>query len=129
MSTQHRRKGYTFMGMDVLFLTTIGRRTDQRRETPVAWFPDGDNAWLIVASAGGSAHNPAWYHNIAAHPDQVWIELPRRRLQVLPEQLEGARREERWKRIVQAQPRYAKYQDKTDRLLPLIRLVPASTQP
>ncbi len=129
MSTQHRRKGYTFMGMDVLFLTTIGKQTGERRETPLAWFPDGDHAWLIVASAGGSAHNPAWYHNVAAHPDQVWIELPQRTLQVTPKQLEGARREECWKRIVQAQPRYAKYQEKTDRLLPVIRLVPASTQP
>jgi deazaflavin-dependent oxidoreductase (nitroreductase family) len=82
MSNQHRRKGYTFMGMDVLFLTTIGRRTGQRRQTPVAWFPDGEDAWLIVASAAGSAHNPAWYHNLAAHPDQVWIELSQRQLRV-----------------------------------------------
>ncbi len=132
MSRQHRRKGGKFMGMDVLFLTTIGRKTDQRRETPVSWFPDGDDAWLIVASGGGSAHNPAWYHNIAAHPGQLWIELPQRKLnklQVTAEQLEGARREECWKRIIQAQPRYAKYQVKTDRTLPVIRLVPASMQP
>jgi deazaflavin-dependent oxidoreductase (nitroreductase family) len=127
MSNQHRRKGYRFMGMDVLFLTTVGRKTGERRETPVAWFPDGENAWLIVASAGGSAHNPAWYHNLAVHADQVWIELPQHKLRVTAEQLEGARREECWKRIVQAQPRYAKYQEKTDRLLPLIRLVPVST--
>lgn len=129
MSKQHRRKGYKFMGMDVVFLTTIGRKTGERRETPLAWFPDGGSAWLIVASAGGSAHNPDWYHNLAAQPDQVWIELPQRKLRVTPEQLEGARREECWRRIVQAQPRYAKYQAKTDRLLPVIRLVPASTQP
>lgn len=129
MSKQHRRKGYKFMGMDVLFLTTIGRKTGERRETPVAWFPDGENAWLIVASAGGSAHNPDWYHNLAAHPDQVWVELPQRELRVTAEQLEGAGREERWRRIVQAQPRYAKYQEKTDRLLPVIRLVAAPTSP
>jgi deazaflavin-dependent oxidoreductase (nitroreductase family) len=121
MSNQHRRKGYTFMGMDVLFLTTLGRRTGQRRETPVAW--------LIVASAAGSVHNPAWYHNLAAHPDQVWIELPQRKLRVSPQQLEGARREACWRRIVQAQPRYASYQQKTDRLLPVIRLVPADAPP
>ena len=106
--------------MDVLFLTTIGSKTGQRRETPVAWFPDGDNARLIVASAAGAARNPAWYHNLAAHPDQVRIELPQRKVRVTPEQLEGARREACWKRIVQAQPRYARYQEKTDRLLPVI---------
>jgi deazaflavin-dependent oxidoreductase (nitroreductase family) len=129
MGNQHRRKGYTFMRMDVLFLTTIGRRTGQRRQTPVAWFPDGEDAWLIVASAAGSAHNPAWYHNLAAHPDRVWIELPQRTLRVSPQQLEGAHREAAWRQIVQAQPRYARYQQKTDRLLPVIRLVPAATQP
>jgi deazaflavin-dependent oxidoreductase (nitroreductase family) len=129
MGNRHRRKGYRFMGMDVLFLTTIGRKTGQRRVTPVAWFPDGDDAWLVVASAAGSAHNPAWYHNLAAHPDQVWIELPQRRLRVAPEQLEGARRQAAWQQVVRAQPRYAGYQEKTDRLLPVIRLVPAATQP
>lgn len=123
MSGQHRRKGYRFMGMDVLFLTTIGRKTGQPRETPLAWFPDGDDAWLIVASAAGSAHNPGWYLNLAAHPDQVWIELPHRKLKVAPEQLDGTRREESWQRIISAQPRYAKYQAKTDRVLPVIRLV------
>lgn len=50
-------------------MTTVGAMTGERRETPVAWFPDGDQAWLIVASLGGSARNPGWYHNLAAHPD------------------------------------------------------------
>src|SRR4029450_4472126 len=63
MTNQPRRKGYTFMGMDVLFLTTIGRRTGQRRETPVAWFPDGEDAWLIVASAAGTARTPGRVDN------------------------------------------------------------------
>jgi hypothetical protein len=53
MSRQHRRAGYRFQGMNVLFLTTTGRKSGQRHENPVAWFPDGDDAWLIVASAAG----------------------------------------------------------------------------
>ena len=125
MHSQHRRKGYKFMGMDVMFLTTIGRKTGEPRETALSWFADGQDAWIIVASVGGGESNPAWYYNIATHPDQVSIELPQRRLRVTPEQLEGTRRQEAWKRIVQTQPRYAKYQEKTDRLLPVIRLVAA----
>jgi deazaflavin-dependent oxidoreductase (nitroreductase family) len=125
MSGWLRRQGGRFMGMDVLFLTTTGRRTGALRETPVTWFADGEDAWLIVASAAGAAGNPAWYHNIAAHPDRVWIDIPRqRKLRVRPEQLEGARRDDAWRRIVQAQPRYAGYQERTDRPLPVIRLVP-----
>jgi len=127
MGRQHRRAGYKFQGMDVLFLTTTGRKSGQAHENPVAWFADGDEAWLVFASAGGAAKNPAWYANMAAHPDQVWIELPDRKLQVTPEQLAGERREAAWQRITTAQPRFAKYQTKTDRSLPVIRLVPAGT--
>jgi deazaflavin-dependent oxidoreductase (nitroreductase family) len=127
MGRQHRRAGYKFQGMDVLFLTTTGRKSGQAHENPVAWFADGDEAWLVVAAAGGTAKNPAWYANMAAHPDQVWIELPDRKLQVTPEQLAGERREAAWQRITAAQPRFAKYQTKTDRSLPEIRLVPAGT--
>jgi deazaflavin-dependent oxidoreductase (nitroreductase family) len=74
MMKQHRRS-WKFLGMDLLFLTTVGRKSGQERVTPVAWFPQGDGTWLIVASAAGSAQNPAWYRNIAAHPDRLQIEL------------------------------------------------------
>ena len=79
------------------------------------------------ASAAGAAAHPAWYLNLTAHPDQVRIELAGRKLRVIPEQLDGTRREDCWQRIVAAQPRYAKYQAKADgvRVLPVIRLVPA----
>jgi deazaflavin-dependent oxidoreductase (nitroreductase family) len=122
MMKQHR-KSWKFMGMDLLFLTTIGSKSGEPRTTPVAWFPGGDGTWLIVASAAGSAQNPAWYRNIAAHPDQLQIELHEGKIAVTAEQLTGTDREQAWARIVAAQPRYAKYQQKTDRELPVIRLV------
>jgi deazaflavin-dependent oxidoreductase (nitroreductase family) len=103
MVRQHRRKGDTFQGMDVLYLTTTGAKNGQKRQTPVAHFADGDDALLIVASAGGAARHPAWYHNIAAHPDQVWIEVGGRRLRVVPEQLDGQRRDQAWQRITASQ--------------------------
>ena len=124
MMNQHRRKGWKFMGMDVLFLTTVGRKSGQERTTPVAWFPAGDGTWLIVASAAGSAQNPAWYHNIAAHPDKLRIELASGTIAVTAEQLAGPAREQAWQHIVAAQPRYAKYQQRTDRQLPVIHLMP-----
>jgi F420H(2)-dependent quinone reductase len=74
---------------------------------------------------GGSARNPSWYHNIAAHPDQVWIEVAGQQLRVTAEQLDGEPREAAWQRIVESQPRYAGYQRKTDRVLPILRLSPA----
>jgi deazaflavin-dependent oxidoreductase (nitroreductase family) len=125
MMRQHRRKGDTFQGMNLLYLTTVGAKSGEKRQSAVAWFPDGDDAWLVVASAAGAAHHPAWYHNIAAHPDQVRVTLGDRELRVIPEQLDGERREQAWQRIIASQPRYAGYQQKTDRSLPVIRLTPA----
>jgi deazaflavin-dependent oxidoreductase (nitroreductase family) len=111
--------------MDLLHLTTVGAKTGQKRQIPLARFPDGEDAWLVVASVGGSAHHPAWYHNIAAHPDQVWIEFGGRQLRVTPAQLDGDARAQAWQRITQIQPRYAGYQQKTDRAIPVIRLARA----
>jgi deazaflavin-dependent oxidoreductase (nitroreductase family) len=124
MMRQHRRSGWRFQGMDVLFLTTIGRRSGAERTTPVSWFSGENGTWLIVASAAGSASHPAWYRNIAAHPGQVQIEVAGRKVPVTAEQLAGPAREQAWRQITAAQPRYAKYQKKTDRELPVIRLAP-----
>lgn len=125
MSRYHRLRGDRFLGMNLLYLTTIGAESGARRQTPLARFPDGQGGWLIVASSAGSARHPGWYHNIAAHPDQVWAEVDGQHRRMLAEQLGGAARDEAWPRLTADQPRYASYQAKTDRVLPVIRLTPA----
>ena len=125
MTSWHRRSGDKFQGMDLLYLTTVGAKSGQKRQSTVTRFADGDDSWLIVASAGGSAQNPAWYHNIAAHPDQVWVEFGGKQQRVTPSQLDGQAREQAWQRITQAQPRYRGYQEKTDREIPVIKLTRA----
>jgi deazaflavin-dependent oxidoreductase (nitroreductase family) len=121
-----RKPGGKFMGFNALVLTTIGRRSGLERTNPVGWFPGSDGSWLIVASAAGAAGNPAWYYNIAAHPGKVRIEVDGRTLAVVAEQLHGTQRAEAWEQIIAAAPRFAGYQQKTDRELPVIRLVPGS---
>jgi deazaflavin-dependent oxidoreductase (nitroreductase family) len=123
MIHRYRRSGgKPAMGLDTLVLTTIGAKSGQRRETLLGWFPDGDGAWLIVASAAGNAANPAWYHNLAAHPDRAEIEVSGDKVQVTATQLSGAERDDAWRRITAAQPRYTGYAKKTDRVIPVIRL-------
>jgi deazaflavin-dependent oxidoreductase (nitroreductase family) len=118
-----RRKGKMF-GLSGLVLTTVGARSGAERTTPVGWWPGPDGSWLIVAAANGGVHNPAWYHNIAAHPDKVQIEVDGRKIAVTADQLRGEDRARAWQGIAAAAPRFAQYQRKTDRELPVIRLVP-----
>lgn len=127
MTWWHRRRGDRFLDMDLLYLTTVGARSGQRRQTPVARIADGD-AWLVVASSGGAAAHPGWYHNIAAHPDQVWIEVEGAQQRVEAEQLEGAERERAWRRVTAQHPRYAGYQRRTDRHIPVLRLTPVASR-
>lgn len=121
------RKGGRAMGFDALVLTTVGRRSGTERQTPVGWFPAGDGSYLIVASAAGAANNPAWYYNLAAHPDKAAIETRGRKTAVTARELHGPERDQAWKQIASAAPRFAQYQEKTDRVLPVIRLTPRSS--
>ena len=119
------RKGRAkFLGFNALVLTTVGAKTGAERATPVGYFPGPDGSWLIVASAAGAQGNPAWYYNLAAHPDQVQIEVEGRKVPVSAGQLHGPEREQAWQQITTAAPRFAGYQRKTDREIPVIRLTP-----
>ena len=114
------------MGFPVLLLTTVGAKTGQERTQILGGFPDGDEAWLVVASKGGAATHPAWFINLAKNPDKIWIEVGSRKLAVKAESLQGAAREEALARVAAVSPRYGEYQVKTDREIPVVRLTPAS---
>lgn len=113
------------MGFPALLLTTKGARSRQQRTVIIGGFPDGDDAWLVVASKGGAATHPAWFLNMAHHPEETWIQVGERRLHVVGDLLRGAEREQALQRIAAISPRYAGYQRKTDREIPIVRLTPA----
>jgi deazaflavin-dependent oxidoreductase (nitroreductase family) len=126
MAAGRIRRSGKMMGFSALILTTVGAKTGAEHTNPVGWFPGKNGGRLIVASAAGATRNPAWYHNIAAHPDQVRIEVDGRTIPVTAEQLHGPERAEAWQQIVAASPRFAEYQSKTDRQLPVILLTERS---
>ncbi|MGA0879226.1 MAG: nitroreductase family deazaflavin-dependent oxidoreductase [Ilumatobacteraceae bacterium] len=130
MNTIHRtilavtgnRVGWRAGGMPVLELTTTGRHTGQRRSVMLTSPVQEDDAWVIVASRGGDDRHPAWFLNLLANP-QVTV-----RLEGGPSRLMTARtatgdeRERLWSKVVATYPHYGKYQDKTDRTIPLVVL-------
>ena len=103
---------------NILLLTTTGRKSGQPRTTPLNYFPDGDRI-VLIASNGGRDHHPAWYLNIVANPAVTIQRHARTELKTA----RVATAEEKaalWPRIVDWYKGYARYQDKTDRDIPLV---------
>jgi deazaflavin-dependent oxidoreductase (nitroreductase family) len=112
----------TMMGFPMVLLTTKGARSGQERTVQLGGFADGDGAWLVVATDGGSPRHPAWFNNMVKDPDEIWLEVGSRKMKVTGESLHGREREETLARIAAISPRFGGYQKKTDREIPIVRL-------
>jgi len=55
------RFGSQVQGLQVLLLTSLGRKTNRKRTTPLGYFMDGDR-YIITASNAGFDSHPAWFH-------------------------------------------------------------------
>jgi deazaflavin-dependent oxidoreductase (nitroreductase family) len=107
-------------GLDILLLTTTGHKTGRARTVPLPYFRDGAR-YVLVASFGGNAQNPAWVTNLSTHPE-VRIQVGRRRMAARAQVASGAERERIWSQITTDYPRYRVYQQKTEREIPLVVL-------
>jgi deazaflavin-dependent oxidoreductase (nitroreductase family) len=117
------RKGrLAFKGAPLAILHTTGRRSGTPRQTPLLYL-DLDGAIAVVGSNGGDDRTPAWVHNVVARPD-VEVELRGARIPMRAQVADDARRAELWPRAVAAYPQYGKYQDQTERTIPLVLLTP-----
>lgn len=106
-------------GKALLLLHSTGAKSGEPRITPVAHFPDPDG-WVIVASKGGAPENPAWYHNLLAHPD-VEIEIGTETVPVHADVVDEGY-DDVWNRVTERAPGFQDYKTKTERTIPLIRL-------
>lgn len=112
--------GGRLMGIQMLLLTTKGRKTGRDRTLPLAYVEyRGD--LVIVASNGGSPHPPAWWLNLQAAPTA--------RVQVAGERFEAhwrtappAERMEYWRKLQAAIPAYRIYRVRTEREIPIVLL-------
>ena len=132
MNTVHRgvlkltggRIGWDAASMPVVELTTTGRRSG-RPHTVLLTSPvrDGDT-WVLVASRGGDDRHPAWFLNLRDDPavDAVVQGGDKRPMRARVASTEE--RAELWPRVTAAQPRYADYQSRTEREIPLVLLEP-----
>jgi deazaflavin-dependent oxidoreductase (nitroreductase family) len=77
-----------------------------------------------VAANSGLPTHPAWYLNLLADPRAV-VEVEGRTVPVRAVPMTREEAAAWWPRVLAAAPDYARYPRRTDRPIPLVRLVPA----
>ena len=109
-------------GKGLVLLHHRGAKTGTERISPVAAIADGADAWFVAASKGGAPDNPAWFHNLLAHPD-VEIETPDDGVvAVRATELTGAERDAAWGRFTARSEGFRSYEQKANRTIPVLRL-------
>jgi deazaflavin-dependent oxidoreductase (nitroreductase family) len=108
--------------MPVLLLTTTGRKTGKQRTTPVVYLRNGDD-YLISASNGGFDSHSTWYYNLAAN-SEVHMEIEDRRLTAHATISEGKERDQLYELFKKASKNFVKYEQSTNRIIPVVRLTP-----
>ncbi len=112
-----------FAGSDILLLHHTGARSGVERVSPLAYQRVG-MSFAVFASKAGAPDNPAWFHNLMAHPDasvEVGIDTVTVRARVA----EPAERDVIWDRQKERAPHFAQYEQKAvPRKIPVIVLDP-----
>ena len=113
------------LAVPIVVLSSIGARSGMRRESPLAYFTDGDDVILIASNYGGTRH-PAWYHNLVAHP-QCGLHIGKRGGDFVAHETAGADRDRLYALAVERLDRVFALHEKRSgdsRTIPVMRLTP-----
>jgi deazaflavin-dependent oxidoreductase (nitroreductase family) len=118
------RIGGTGFGMQVVTLTTTGRKSGKQRTTMLTTPVHDDNRVVLVASYGGDDRHPAWFLNLRDNPD-VQLEMRGKKRSMRARVASADEKAVLWPDVTAAYKGYADYQTKTERDIPLVILEPA----
>jgi deazaflavin-dependent oxidoreductase (nitroreductase family) len=110
--------------LPMLALTTTGRKTGQPRTVQLAYHRDGDDL-LVVASAMGQDHHPAWRHNLESEP-RAEVLVRGESFPVVATLLDDDEKARVWPAVKQTIPQMTTYEARTTRQIGVFRLVRAS---
>ena len=110
--------------MPIIIVTTRGSKSGSVRKSPLMRV-EHDGAYALVASQGGAPKHPKWYFNLVAAPDDVQLQDGLKPFDVAVREVTGDERATWWERAVAAYPPYAEYQQRTDRVIPVLVATPA----
>jgi deazaflavin-dependent oxidoreductase (nitroreductase family) len=118
--TNDGRVGGPFEGAPMILVTHTGRRSGRRITTPLVHTRDGDDV-VIVASKAGADEDPLWFHNIREDPN-VRVEIGTEAYDAVARIAEGDERDRLFAAHAELMPNFADYQEKTDRVIPVVVL-------
>ena len=107
-------------GLAVVIVTNRGVSSGKLRKTPLMRV-EHDGTYALVASQGGAPTHPHWYANLLADPHVELQDGPTKGDRVARE-VTGDERQLWWDRAVAAYPPYAEYQERTERVIPVLVL-------
>lgn len=109
-------------GLPSINLIVRGRKSGVERSTPLLCVPD-KGTWLIAGSYFGGPKEPLWVANLRAAGGEAKAQHAGETFAVTATELEGADRGVAWQTMLKTWPNYAKYEERTDRTIPVFRLV------
>jgi deazaflavin-dependent oxidoreductase (nitroreductase family) len=99
--------GGPFEDSAVMLLTMTGAKSGQPRTTPLEYFAIGDRV-IFVGTRGGAETNPAWVHNVRAHPN-VHVEIGTDSYDAIARELSGDERDAAYAKVKELCPRILTY--------------------
>jgi len=112
-------------GMHHVLLRTVGRRSGNEHRVALPLWRDPEGRPVVVASFSGAPQHPSWYLNLTdrdANPE-VLVRVQGRSFWADAEILDGDDYERTWAGLTADRAWYDDYQSRTDRRIPLVRLV------
>jgi deazaflavin-dependent oxidoreductase (nitroreductase family) len=117
-------EGFTWRnGVEILILTTTGRKTGKARSNALIFGRHGDDL-LVVGSKGGSPAPPQWYLNLQDNPE-VHVQVKGDRFAAHARTANAEEKSELWKVMTSVWPDYDAYQERTAREIPVVVLTRA----
>ena len=110
-------------GMPVVELVTTGRKSGKERSTMLAASIADDDRVVLVASYSGDDRHPAWYLNLQANPE-VRVTMAGSTRPMIARTATDEERGELWPQITSRYQGYARYQERTERPIPVVILEP-----
>jgi deazaflavin-dependent oxidoreductase (nitroreductase family) len=110
-------------GLPSMLLTVNGRKSGLPRSTPMLCVPY-EGGHLVAGSNFGGPTQPVWVLNVRA-ADRVTVTVNGRTYDAVPRELTGEERRPAWEHMQKTWPNYAKYEARTNRVIPVFLMTPA----